>query len=701
MPDVPDPDLPGDAAHTPPVAVPPTTHDVRAESSSGADPEGTAADPAAADTASPDSAAPDPARRSHRRSGSSRFVFDGTAYVPAGSRSRGRTRPSRGSLAGRARRIIRHHRRALGTAMLVVGGLVILAAVWTGWRAYQAYSHLTAARATVADISAKVGADGLGGLDGVTRLTTTLADETAAARSAVDDPIFRIATHTPWIGENLAAVRGVATSMDGLAQAAKSGIPALAPLADRGSWASGGRFELSVIEPAATAITRLNDAVQSAKGTVTSFDRRALVGPVNGALNEYGAQLTKLSSMTTAGADAANIVLPILGADGPRTYLIAFQNLAELRATGGIFGFYAELHVKDGTLTLGAAGSSDRDLGSFDPPIPGVPDGLGQLYGTGMDTLPQNVNLRPDFPMAASTFSQMYERHSGQTVDGVIAIDPVVVATLLQGVAPIDMGRGLTLSSDTAVKVLQSSIYDVFPGGLELATRDAFTAKALGDAFKAVLGNVGHLREKDLLTDMKSLIGQRRILVWSADSSAQDAIATTPVSGQLQPDAVGKPTAGVFLDDFTGGKMDYYLRASADLGGPQCALTGADAPLHLTFTNTAPAKGLPPYVVGVGNQGKPPSIFLNVILASPTGGKISNVRLNGASVGLKVSTDGGRAVNILSFYISPGTTVTVDASITMPSVEIAADGGQVTPELMTTPMAHPFETTTTTFAGCK
>ena len=43
----------------------------------------------------------------------------------------------------------------------------------------------------------------------------------------------------------------------------------------------------------------------------------------------------------------------MLGEEGERTYLVAFQNNAEVRATGGMPGSMVELTARDGRLKMG------------------------------------------------------------------------------------------------------------------------------------------------------------------------------------------------------------------------------------------------------------------------------------------------------------------------------------------------------------
>ena len=51
----------------------------------------------------------------------------------------------------------------------------------------------------------------------------------------------------------------------------------------------------------------------------------------------------------------------MLGADGPRTYLLLFTTPSESRGLGGFVGSYAELTADDGQLALGAFGRA-QDL---------------------------------------------------------------------------------------------------------------------------------------------------------------------------------------------------------------------------------------------------------------------------------------------------------------------------------------------------
>ena len=60
--------------------------------------------------------------------------------------------------------------------------------------------------------------------------------------------------------------------------------------------------------------------------------------------------MSQVAGALDAGAQVATLLPPMLGADGPRTYLLVSLNSAELRSAGGIVGAFAVLHAEDGAV---------------------------------------------------------------------------------------------------------------------------------------------------------------------------------------------------------------------------------------------------------------------------------------------------------------------------------------------------------------
>ncbi len=580
-------------------------------------------------------------------------------------------------------------RSRLGWTLLAAGALILLAAAWVGFRSLQAYRHLEAAKSTAVSIVAEFRDHGISRPGTLAGLAHRFAADAASARSAVQDPLFGAATGLPWLGDNLAAVRTVAVSIDEVATALEPGA-ALAGSLDAGHlFPHDGVVNMDTVQAAAGVLSATDTAVQQAIASLQAVDTHRLIGPVANAVTLLRDQLARAAPLTATGARLGSLVVPMLGGAGPRSYLVVFQNPAELRATGGIFGSYAVLRVDRGAITLQRTASTSRDLGTFRAGDLAVDPSLAALYSPRITSYPQDVNFTPDFPTAADLISSMYTQRFGQRVDGVIALDPLVVAQLLQGQRPIDLGNGAVLSSDTAAPLLMSDIYARFPTSVDTAGRDAFLGAATAAAFRAISSHQDPAAFRPIISGIKDMVDQRRVLVWSAHPDEERQILPTAVSGRLLRDAAGSPTTGVFLNDGTGGKLDYYLSMAARLAGGSCTGSSGSARLTVRLGFDAPATGLPNYVISGGNVGS--SIYrlqTNVLLVAPTGGAVTNLLVDGRPVPVQLGADQQRAVAMVTVVMSPGQSVTVQARVDFPT----GGAGTIAPRLVVTPMASTADT---------
>ncbi len=100
----------------------------------------------------------------------------------------------------RVHRMRSNRRRAAGWVLLSAGAVVLACSAWVVWRSYQAYDELSKASAEISRLQSEVKL--------VTQIEPSAAGVTVRvaqshadrARSAVDDPLFRLAGHLPWVG---------------------------------------------------------------------------------------------------------------------------------------------------------------------------------------------------------------------------------------------------------------------------------------------------------------------------------------------------------------------------------------------------------------------------------------------------------------------------------------------------------------------
>nr|QLJ96427.1 DUF4012 domain-containing protein [Micromonospora carbonacea] len=569
------------------------------------------------------------------------------------------------------RRVKARVRRAL-LAGLIVASLVLLSVGWVGFRGWQARTHLLNAAALAQQLSSEVvGAD----IERAQRTLSALQDQAGAAREATGDPGWRISQHAPYAGDDLAAVRQIAVAIDDLARGAfptllRTDLSTLLP--------GKGRLDVHRLKAVTAELTATDQVVQRTRDRLVAVPTGALVEPVRDAVAELRTEIDRLASLTRAADRAARLLPPLLGAGGPRSYLMVSQNPAELRATGGMFGAYALIEANDGKLRMGAQGTSAK-LGLFDPALKLKPE-IRNLYTDLPGMYPADVNLTPHFPTAAALFRQMYRERSGRTVDGVLAVDPVVLSYLLKATGPVSVPGHSTLVSEKVVRTLLSDTYQ----RMEAKAQDDFFAASAVAVFDTFFTR--DVDPRAYLSALDRAITERRVLFWSAHPEEQRVIDGNRLAGSL-PEQEAVPTVGVFLNDGSGAKLGYYLRPAATLAVGPCRPDGRrELRLRVTLHSTAPERGLSESVLGLGLAGDPYTARTLVSVHSPAGGAVLRTRLDGTEVPVGSGTERRRQVVIANVEVRPGTTRALEVDV------LTGRTGSGEGDLWLTPTATPWTT---------
>lgn len=592
-------------------------------------------------------------------------------------------------------------RRWLGRGILAVGILLLLSVAWVSFRTFHAYRHLNAAAEQVSALQQQV--KNLDAID-ITKTTAAvnvLRSEAGDAVSATSDPLYRLAAHLPWAGPNLRAITDIASTVDGLATTTAPSLVKVAEIAQPGALApKNGVIDVAPIAAASATLQAANAEVTAAGQRIDHIDRQPLAGPMVRALNTFQNKLASLSTTTSTAARIARLAPPMLGADGVRKYLVVFQNLAEPRASGGLFGSYALMTVDQGKLTLSDQGSVSRDIGTangkFTPALP-VPASLPTaLYGQLPGAYSTDTNLTPDFPTAAELLAKMFTIRHHVAVDGVLSLDPVALSYLLEGAKPIPVGHNLELTSTNVTRILLSTVYSLYPDAADVPAREIFLADATERAFTTVTHSGASTRS--VLTGLARAANQHRLLLWSAHPAEQTDIRDTDLAKPLPSTDGATPTVGVFRNDGVGGKLGYYAGGSGQLTSGACDGAGRralDLTVHLTYS--APASGLPPYVLGYARAGAY-VLRTNLLVFAPLDGTITSLTVNGKSVPVIWSTENGRKVGMITVDLRPKQEATVVGKIyVVASASIAAE---FKPALVMTPGVTNWKTTTSAFPAC-
>lgn len=591
-----------------------------------------------------------------------------------------------------------HSRRSprKGRWVLLTAGCLVLAlavgAGWVGVHGMQARGHLQTAAGLFVQLERQI-SDG-----DVTAAKGTLAAlqaETHAARDATDGVSWRLAGDLPFVGDDLRAVGVVSRVLDDLAT---DGLPALLDVAsglDPSALSpKDGRIDLSALNLAAPQIARGLQVIREAQLQVSGIPAGQLVAQLRAAIAQLSEGLAKSERLVETADRAARLLPAMLGSNGPRTYLVLFQNNAEIRATGGMPGAYLVIKADGGAIKIVDQGTAAGDLEVFDKPVQKLDDNMLALYTERPAIFPADVNLTPDFPTAARLAQAMYQKRKGVRVDGVLATDPVALSYLLRVTGAVKVPEGEPLTVENAVRVLLSEAYAKYR---DPSDQDVYFAGAARAIFEALLHGQGD--PKGIITELARAAGERRLLVWSADPAEEASVTGTVLAGRMPDDDGGTPTVGVFLNDGSGAKLSYYLTQTAVLSVGGCEPDGTrELHLALTVGSTAPAAGLPAYVTGMRLSGDAYTSRTNVMVFSPTGGGVASVTVDGKEQEFGTGLERDRGVGVITVDLPPGGKATYD--VTLQTGVLPVQGQAIRPRLWTTPGVRPWQSVVTGGSQC-
>ncbi|MBD5786170.1 DUF4012 domain-containing protein [Cellulosimicrobium terreum] len=568
------------------------------------------------------------------------------------------------STTAHARTPARRRARWVGWTLLVVAVAVLVALGLLVRDALTARDALTQA---MQEVPAAEEALRAGDTEAATAALASVQDHTATARDSTDGFLWTAAAHLPLFGADVHAVAVSAATADNLA----SGV--LPELADVAGVANGDALtlgpdgvDLAPLVAAAPGMARAATTFDEIDARLATVDPDALHAEVVGPFEQLVATTDTLRP-TVRTADRLTTLGPaMLGEQGPRRYLVLAQNNAELRATGGIAGALALVTVDDGVVALDRQASPD-DVPPLDEPVLPLDPGVEQLYTDRVGRFIQDTTLTPDFPTAAALSAAMWEGAQGETVDGVVGIDPVALSYLLEATGPVEVD-GQSIDSTNVVQTLLSDAYVQYGGG---EASDAFFAAVSTQVLQSFLDGGADL---GIATGALShAADEHRLLLWSAHEEEQAELAGTVVAGDIDTAERARDTVGVFFNDGTGAKMSYYLDTAVRHTGSGCSATGRRDTFAVDLASTAPddaATSLPAYVTGDGYAGVEPGVTRTfVVLYPPRGGALTDVRVDDAPAPGQPGTVADRpAVSVLQ-DLDPGASATLTFTTVTPTHE--------------------------------
>lgn len=567
---------------------------------------------------------------------------------------------------------VRRHGLAVRRAAWLAAGVVTVSAVLAiagfGFAAAQARGDL-AAGVRAAEAAVKALEDGE--FEVAADEFTTAAEVLERAHDELSSPWAAAASFVPVVAQHRVATVDMS---DAGAVGAAEVAAAIEDIQLDSLRAIGGRVDLAAVSALREPFTRVHAALDRLGAAVRASRSPWLVNRARVELDDFELSIAEhLPSLESAIA-ATELAPDMLGADRPQVYLVLFTTPSEARGLSGFVGSYAELTADGGQLGLsrfGRAQQLDQRVLAAGVRLDG-PAGFRERYGrfgfgrdgggTVGDAAFRNLTMTPNYPWVGEVARELYTQATGRTVDGVIAIDPYVVAKLLAYTGPIELTTlDQELTADNAASFLLRDQYVI--GADDNTRRIDALAEAARLTFDAVLAS--SLPDPTTLAeDLGPLADERRLLVWSPEAAEQDLFRAVGMAGDIPP-LDGADGWSVAVTNGGGNKIDTFLQRAAGYDSTTDPTTGeTTATLRVVLTNTAPADGLPDYVIG-NRVGAPQGTSrLYVSFYSPLA--LTGATVDGEQIGLEVGEELGWNVYSRFVDIPPGGTSTFVVSLAGP-----------------------------------
>jgi hypothetical protein len=247
-----------------------------------------------------------------------------------------------------------------------VAALVVVAfGAWLGYTAREAQANLTEARQ-----HAQLAKDAL--LDGnPVDAERSSADADKYASRAFDNTHsipWSVAAAVPWLGSPFETSQQISAVVKGLtSEVLTPAVAAGTSLAPNELIAAGGKVNLQPLRDAAPVLGETAAAAEQLDIEAQNISEPTYLDAVIDARTQLQVQTEELAKLLGNTAIAAEIAPGMLGADGPRSYFMAFQTNAEARGTGGLLGGYGVGGADDG------GGRGGRGPPPPPPPRPPAP----------------------------------------------------------------------------------------------------------------------------------------------------------------------------------------------------------------------------------------------------------------------------------------------------------------------------------------
>ena len=403
-------------------------------------------------------------------------------------------------------------------------------------------------------------------------LAARASAESASAEVAAPGPLLEVAALIPQIEDAMGELDHVVAAME---MSADSAVGALSVIEDALGGGlitrdpddpdGGSIIDLDRLESAAATVTDVRATTQDVIVELEKIELGNLPGRVRPRVRRAIVQARDAAERIEIAERGFTLLPSILGANGPRNYLLGFQNPSEQRGTGGAILQFKVLKLDDGRLelddvqggeTAGTVYNIDQDRRTYDIRLPADAWMVRQLEDAQRFG---NSNFSPDWPLSAQlmieyayTSARMNDDLEVPIFHGFIVVDPLAVEKMMPGVGSFTTKKsGDTITAKNVVDFVLYEAYGKYP---PKGPRRRVLGQIVQGFFTKALRSP---RLEDFARGMGEALSEKNVQIWMKDRAAQRFIRQMGWTGEIKP-AKDSDFVYVVEQNVGGNKLDYF-----------------------------------------------------------------------------------------------------------------------------------------------
>lgn len=419
-------------------------------------------------------------------------------------------------------------------------------------------------------------------------------DETAGAADwmvwSSQVPSVRVLSSVPGVGTAVANWERLAFATDAITDSTGELLALYGDLSgENGNQKifSNGTINIELLKDLPPRVVAVDAGINSSRAQLERIDTS---GPATGTLQRAKdsalRQILPVQQAVVALRDLAPLLPDALGANGPRRYLVAIANQAEMRASAGAPLSLVMVEFDDGAISIPIKGTTSIDL--F-PPVNRPVMWWGPAKNPFFPANPRlapfvTSNTHPNLLYSAREMAGAWVGGDYPEVDGVIVIDLTAIAKVLDATGPITSPVYGEVTGDQLGNILLVEAYQEF-GQEEADVRQEANQQLLDDLLSKLLSG------DDVVTAARAIASTapgRHFQVWMRNSRLESLAAQSGAAGIVRDPKYGDWSA-VYTQNGNQSKVDVFQQRNVLVTAQLAEDGSARVTQQVTMTNATPA----------------------------------------------------------------------------------------------------------------